>query len=295
MPLKLKCPVCGRLLGRPGTEKRLLCEGGKHSFDIARQGYANLLLPQKKGASVPGDSDMMVKARTGFLNAGYYQPFSDAVNAVCAEELRGDTVADAGCGEGYYSSRLVNATPGLTVAGFDLSKPAVSHAAASAKLAGIDNPLLGAAPGCCFGVASLFEMPLCDGSADGIVNLFAPVAGEEFARVLSDDGFLLVAVPGEEHLLGLKRAVYDRPYLNELRRDEIEGFRLTRKERVSYEAELRSNTDILNLFAMTPYYWKTSEADKAKLNGLDSLKTPVCFDLLVYRKNKKTGASSIHR
>jgi len=283
MPLKLQCPVCGRLL-RPETGKRLLCEDGKHSFDIARQGYANLLLPQKKGANAPGDSDMMVKARTAFLEAGYYSGFSDAVNRVCLEELDGDVIADAGCGEGYYSSRLAASHEGLTVAGFDLSKPAVAHAASSAKAKGLGNPLTGGKSGCCFGVASLFEMPLADKSADGIINLFAPVAGAEFGRILSDNGFLLIAVPGEEHLLGLKRAIYDDPYLNRQRRESIEGFTLARTERVAYEISLASNEDVLSLFAMTPYYWKTSPSDMAKLRGLDKLDTPVCFDLLVYRK-----------
>lgn len=277
-PENLICPVCGGKLTKKAAEKRFLCENG-HSYDIAKQGYVNLLLPQKRGTSLPGDDAGMVRARTAFLNAGYYEKFSDAVSVICREALgekKEAVIADAGCGEGYYTVRLSDklSENGITpqVYGFDLSKNAVAHAA---KTAGDKAE---------FAVASLFEMPLMSGSTDGIINLFAPVAEAEFARILKDDGFLLIAVPAEDHLFGLKAAVYDKPYKNEVRRDELEHFELLSAHRTEYEIELKSNADILSLFAMTPYYWKTSVSDAKKLEALDTLRTPVSFDLLLYRK-----------
>ncbi len=278
-----RCPVCGDGLVPEYENKCFVCRGNAgsakhHSFDIARQGYVNLLLPNQKGSTDPGDSKMMVKARTDFLDAGYYQPFSDAINRICKEMLDGKSgiIADAGCGEGYYTKRLASSLPDCEIRGFDLARDAVSHGASSARLSQINNVR--------FGVASLFDMPLSDGAAEGVICLFAPVAEGEFARIVKKNGFLVIGVPGEDHLFGLKSAIYSEPYRNALRRDELSLFEPVSVERVSYGITLRTNEDIKNLFRMTPYYWKTSEADMAKLDMLDTLETEVCFDLLAYRR-----------
>ena len=101
-----KCPNCGASLLPQRTQKPyfLRCEN-RHSFDIAKQGYVNLLLPQKRGSTLPGDSAEMVRARTAFLDGGYYRAFSDGVNRLCLDILRQNgkseaILADAGCGEG---------------------------------------------------------------------------------------------------------------------------------------------------------------------------------------------------
>src|SRR5690554_7060145 len=54
----------------------LICPN-RHSFDIARQGYVNLLPVQQKRSRHPGDSKAMVVARSRFLNSGIYQPRSE--------------------------------------------------------------------------------------------------------------------------------------------------------------------------------------------------------------------------
>ena len=275
-----RCPVCGQALEKRTDEKRYLCPSG-HSFDISRQGHVNLLLPQKRGSSLPGDSPDMVRSRESFLGKGYYEGFSDGVNALCAEALgdaRTAALGDAGCGEGYYTCRLVkslqNASVSVCAAGFDLSRDAAARGAVKSRAVG----------GISFAVASLFEMPLFDSSLDGLINLFAPAAPDEFFRVLKPDGFIIMAVPGPDHLFGLKSAIYDRPYTNEIRRDVLPGFALKKVLSVNYGITLKSHEDIMNLFAMTPYYWKTSREDVSKLNSLSELGTPVSFDILLYRK-----------
>lgn len=284
-----KCPNCAAPLVPQLSEKPcvLRCEN-RHSFDVAKQGYVNLLLPQKRGAALPGDSAEMVRARTAFLDGGYYRAFSDGVNRLVADTVRHDgtkhpVIADAGCGEGYYTARLHEMLnrEGIdgVCAGFDLSRDAVAHAAKRAKAAGAADTLS-------FAVASLFEMPIADHSADGIINLFAPVADAEFARVLKPDGFLLIAVPAEEHLWGMKQVLYETPYKNEVRRDTLENFTLTEVRRVTDTVTVADNAHIRALFAMTPYYWKTAAVDRDRLYAQDTLKTEIAFDLLLYRKNK---------
>ncbi len=277
-----RCPVCNSSLSE--DERTLQCEH-RHTFDRAKQGYFNLLI-QKKGTSHPGDDAAMVRARTAFLDGGYYAPFSDGVNALCEKALSetdatSPLLIDAGCGEGYYTNRLYatlsKVYPSLRTLGCDLSKEAVAHAAKTAKAAH--------KTACCgYTVASLFSIPAADECAHGIISLFAPIAEEEFARILAPGGFLLVAVPAERHLFGLKTAIYDTPYENELRRDAFDHFTLTHVERIAYEINVETNAHIEALFGMTPYYWKTSVADTKKLSALDTLKTEVAFDLLLYRK-----------
>lgn len=287
--LPWKCPVCGENMtchtgGEQGKPQNLICPN-RHSFDIARQGYVNLLLPQKRGAALPGDNTDMVRARTAFLSGGYYEPFSNGINALAAEALDGvksPVLADAGCGEGYYTGRLcrflLEKYPDVSILGGDLSKDAVLHGAKCARAEGIEGNVS-------YTAASLFEMPLQSGVCDGILNLFAPVADAEFARLLKPGGFLLMAVPAERHLFGLKAAVYENPYENEVRRDTLKHFTLKEVRRVSYEMTLRTREDIAALFLMTPYYWKTSRTDREKLDQLDTLRTEAAFDLLLYRKN----------
>ncbi len=283
-----KCPNCGAPLLPQLSEKpyTLRC-AARHSFDIAKQGYVNLLLPQKRGAALPGDSPEMVHARTAFLSGGYYQAFSDNVNALIGDTLANEAetapvIADAGCGEGYYTARLCEAlcARGMDAAcvGFDLAKEAVAHGARCAKAFGTADRLS-------YAVASLFAMPVADRSLSFVINLFAPVAAEEFARVLKAGGHVLIAVPAERHLWGLKEALYETPYENEVRRDILPHFTLTEVRRVRDTVTVNGTDHIRALFSMTPYYWKTSAADAAKLNTRNTLTTEIAFDLLLYRKD----------
>ena len=83
---------------------------------------------------------------------------------------------------------------------------------------------------------------------------------------------MLMVIPLENHLLELKQAVYDKVYKNEPSSFEIEGFKLLKSERVEYTADIACTEDIKNLFAMTPYYYKTGEKEQARLNTLQRLK-----------------------
>ena len=274
----LACPVCGADLKLSPNGQSLLCGGSKtHCFDGGGGGYIPLA-PRHSGG---GDSKEAVRYRTAFLSAGYYQP---AVRALCDIVKKyvpaQGAIIDAGCGEGYYSNRV--ADEGYRVAGFDLSKFAVDAAAKAAKRARGDQPSQ-----TLYGVGSVFELPLRDGCADGVINIFAPCAPEEYARVLKKDGILMVAGAGEDHLMGLKKVIYDDPYLNEGRRDlpeEGKRFRLLDKQTVTFDITLTDQAHMEALFSMTPYYWRTSPGDHDKLRDCAELTTPVTFDFFIYQK-----------
>ena len=133
-------------------------------------------------------------------------------------------------------------------------------------------------------MASIAHLPVADASCDLLLNVFAPHDAGEFARVLRPQGVLLRVIPLERHLWGLKCAVYDRPYENEVPDPALPGFVLTARRELRGTVTLRSQAEIEALFCMTPYYYKTGARDQAKLRALDTLTTETEFALLIYKK-----------
>lgn len=270
----MKCPVCGADLSVTEDRKSAVCGGArKHCFDFSKDGY--LSFPQSSGG---GDSKSAVDARRSFLDKGYYGTQMQAVADAVSKYLFKDAVIiDAGCGEGYYTESIAENADG--VIGFDLSKFACSAAAKRAKREGRDNLM--------YSTASVFELPVKDRAADAVVNIFAPCAEDEYRRVLRDGGYLFVVGAGRDHLMGLKQAIYDNVYENGERADLPENMEHVEKIVSRSDIVLENGEDIAALFSMTPYYWRTSEQDKEKLNGVRRLETAVEFEINVYRKSKQ--------
>lgn len=270
----LRCPMCQCEMGIDGNGSGILyCVGPrKHCYDFASSGYINLA-GAGKGSS--GDSKQAVRARSAFLDAGYYAPIAQKLCELLKRYVpSGGLVIDAGCGEGYYSNKI--AANGFFVAGFDLSKFAVDAAAKRAKRDNIQNSF--------FGAASVFSLPIDDESADAVVNIFAPCVENEYSRVMCDGGSLIVVHAGPEHLLGLKTAIYEQARVNELRADMPGDMQMLEQCRLKYAVELCGNETIQNLFAMTPYYWKTSKEDFEKLSNMERLTTEIDILFSVYKK-----------
>jgi len=271
------CPVCGRPLAREGTAWR--CSEG-HSFDLAREGYLNLLLAQHKKSAAPGDDKPMMTARRAFLEAGHYASFAQAINDLLCEVLAADKavrVLEVGCGEGYYLRRLAGhwqrrrPQTALTVCGLDISRPAVRLAAK-------------AMPEARWAVASSFRIPVADQSLHAVLRLFAPGDASEFHRVLRPRGLLLIATPGPRHLLGLKSQIYDEPQLHAEEESAPKGFESLERVTVRETLRLSDPADIANLFRMTPFWWRADRAAQDRLLGLESLDTDIDFQLALFRK-----------
>ncbi len=249
-------------------EKEYACSRG-HRFDIARQGYVNLLLSQRSSARSHGDDKGMIAARRAFLERGHYRPLRELLQEkVYFYTKKEGILLDAGCGEGWYTEGLSEA---YTVIGFDISKDALRWAA---KRGGFTH----------LAVASCYGMPIADDSADGLLNFFSPLAAQEYARVLKRGGHLFRAVPGERHLWELKAAVYETPLPNRPEPEDLAGFRLLERIPIRCEIALDSNEELQALFQMTPYYYRTSPQDRAKLAKYNSFTTDAEFTLLIYEK-----------
>ncbi|MBQ8372410.1 MAG: methyltransferase domain-containing protein [Clostridia bacterium] len=265
------CPKCKGKLNIVGASAR--CEAG-HSFDRARAGYYNLLLGAGGGAH--GDNREMVEARSAFLDRGFYAPLAAKVAEVaCAHLSAGGLVLDAGCGEGYYTDAVERAIAkrdgGSRVVGFDISRDAVKRAAkrnGSISLA----------------VASSYDMPLGTGEIDLLLNVFSPMAIEETKRVLKVGGVFIFVYPDVEHLFELKAAVYDTPYKNVPKEPALDGFRLLSDEGLEFLMNLDGQEDVLSLFMMTPYAYRTGAAERERLYALESLECRAQFRIAVYER-----------
>lgn len=269
------CPLCAAPLERDAHS--YTCPN-RHSFDVAAAGYTHLLPANKKHSKNPGDDKEMVAARSAFLDKGYYTPLRDALCALAVRELKktpSPALLDSGCGEGYYTAGLYQALTAAgaspSIAGVDLSKFALRRAAKRV-------------PQGEFAVASVYHLPLADQSVDLLTNVFSPLALEEFARVLKPGGSFLYVVPSALHLWEMKEVLYEKPYENPVKRDDYTGFVWHSSEEVRYTAHLDTSADIMALFGMTPYAWKTPKEGVERLGALTTLDTQIGFDIHLYKR-----------
>lgn len=258
----LACPLDGTPLHCTGSA--WTCTSG-HSFDIASQGYANLLPVQHKRSRDPGDSKEMVAARRRFLTAGFYQPIAAAVSRAVLTGLPADATInclDAGCGEGYYLRELTAAVATeqtLALLGLDISKWAVLSAAKQDRRPG-------------WVVGSNAKLPVLSGTLDRVLCLFGFPVYAEFARVLKPGGLLVQVDAGPDHLRELREIIY--PSLKPERTAEMPtpaGFNRLPTDTLRFAIELTSTEQIADLLAMTPHLFRASAEGRAAAAALTAL------------------------
>jgi 23S rRNA (guanine745-N1)-methyltransferase len=271
----LACPHCSAGFSlRAGS---LRCATG-HAFDVARQGYANLL-PAGRPGQRRGDTAEMVRARAAFLGRGHFEPLSSALAAQAARALADRTgarasgasaveqsggVLDVGAGTGHYLARVLDAVPDRPGLALDVSRYALRRAARAHPRAG--------AVAC----DAWRTLPVRTGAAALVLNVFAPRAGAELRRVLAPGGSLLVVTPTPAHLgelvsgLGLLTVGEDK-------RERVAAalgpdFTAAGSEPLEYRLSL-DHDDVAALAGMGPSAWHT---DPARLAGrIAALPDPV--------------------
>jgi 23S rRNA (guanine745-N1)-methyltransferase len=187
----LRCPHCGADLAL--AEGTVICPSG-HGFDVARQGYLNLLPGGARTGM--GDTAVMVQARAAFLGAGHYREIADGVaDAAVAASAPEGCVLEVGAGTGYYLSRVLAAMPTRLGLALDVSK----HAA---RVAARAHPRMGAVV-----CDAWTPLPVRSAVAAIVLSVFAPRGGAEIARVLRPGGALVVVTPTTAHLTELVPAL----------------------------------------------------------------------------------------
>ena len=265
--MDLLCPVCGAELNR--LDNRYVCPRG-HSFDIARQGYVNLLTVQQKHSRNPGDTREQVLSRREFLEAGFYAPIAQTLIDTAKGLGISGPVLDVGCGEGYYSARLAQAL-GAPLTGLDISKEAVRCAAGKYK-------------GAQWLCATASHIPVADGSAALLTSLFALTAPEEFHRVLEQDGYFFQVLAAQDHLLGLKRIIYDQLTFKEKdTQPEFPGFERVQSVPIQFSFTVEGK-QVQNLLSMTPHVFRISKNGAARLTNTPCLTDTASCMLNVFRR-----------
>ena len=264
--MKLICPICGNELQK--IDRSYCCEN-RHSFDIARQGYVNLLAVQQKHSLLPGDTREQVLSRRAFLEQGFYAPIAQALLEAARRYGPEGEILDVGCGEGWYCSQLAEKL-GLPLTGLDISKEAVRCAAAKYK-----GPL--------WMCATAAHIPVENHSVGLLTSLFALTLPEDFHRVLREDGLFFQVLAAEDHLLGLKSVIYDELTHKEKNTEpELPGFERLESIPIRFDFTVEGE-QIANLFSMTPHVFRIGREGAERLRNTQILQDTASCMLNVYR------------
>jgi 23S rRNA (guanine745-N1)-methyltransferase len=263
----LACPIDRERL--EFHEKRLVCKNG-HAFDIARQGYVNLLPVQHKRSKQPGDSKAMVSARARFLNSGLYEPVAVKLAEITCAQIVDDNdicLMDAGCGEGYYFDYVFNYLKvkkrggNFSFIGLDISKAAIAESAKRNKQI-------------TWIVGTNRQPPVDEASVDIILCVFGFQSFEGFNRVLKSGGKVILVEPGPDHLKELREIIYpevERTDRQDLAHGEEVGFCMLDSQRLRFKAGLVNNEQISNLLKMTPHFYRATKAGREAAGNLQKL------------------------
>ncbi len=252
----LRCPICKEELFK--KDNSFQCHN-RHNFDLAKSGYLNFNFSNKAG-----DDKELVEARINFLKLNHYSLLKDELIKLSCNS---QTLLDLACGTGYYTRDLLPTNK----YGIDLSKSAIDYAAKNDKTSN-------------YIVCSIFDTPFYDTSFDCVLTIFAPLAYKEIVRLLKPEGIFINITPGINHLYELKEKIYDKPYKNSGEIISVPSLKLIETKTLEYQVKLKSYEEIINLFNMTPYKYKTSLEDIKRLENIDQLLVTVSFDITLYQK-----------
>ena len=255
----IKCPICDNELTPNDTN--FTCNR-KHSFDKSKTGYINL---SKHSLKDQGDNNELVLSRNTFLSNNYYHELKLLLNSII-NKYKHNNILDLACGTGYYTNSYdLNSN----TYGIDLSKKAITLASKKSN-----NQFI---------IGSIFDLPFFDNSFDVISLIFAPRPIDEIYRTLKLNAVFIEVTPNVNHLIELKKALYDNVILNDVHTLQDCRFKLVYNCTCEFKMNL-DNEMVKHLFNMTPYKYKTSVNSISKLDNIDQLDVTADFIINVYKK-----------
>ncbi|HHY25519.1 MAG TPA: methyltransferase domain-containing protein [Desulfitobacterium dehalogenans] len=279
----LRCPICHnsiQLINR----KSLIC-GDKHCFDLAKQGYVNLL---SHGIKTKYNKQLF-EARKLLAQSGFFEPLNEQLCELIQMDLNLSEakpqdcslkILDAGCGEGSHLANIqqkLGKSTGMKPlgVGMDLAKEGIQMAARDYE-------------SIFWCVADLAQCPFGDQQFDVILNILSPANYSEFERILTDDGLVIKVVPGKEYLKELREIFYEetekQDYSNAKTVELFENhLKLYKTVPLRYSMTLDQPL-IGNLVHMTPLTWGAEENRIERVLKLESLEITIDLIIMVGRK-----------
>ena len=274
-----KCPVCGNEMNIVDSPS-LVCIN-KHSFDLARQGYINLLLKSNK---TKYDKDML-ESRNIISKSGFFDPMLQQISnfifkQISIARLQSGFILDAGCGEGSHLSRILAVIQSksnikLQGVGIDISKEGIRIAARDYM-----NII--------WCVADLANLPFNSLQFDIILNILSPASYTEFDRMLKDNGILIKVVPGSDYLIQLRNIFYDKTDKNSYSNEQVirlftQNFKMIENKRLSYNVVL-DGVSLKHLLNMTPLTWDIEKDKMTNVIKSGMREVTVDFHIIIGQK-----------
>ena len=252
------CPICTAQM--QVREQGSLVRTANHSFDVAKQGYVNMMTH----AATSKYSKELFESRKAVIESGLYDCLEDKI----AEKIAGaKTVLDTGCGEGSHLARIMTQLEGAIGVGIDIAKEGILIAARhySEQI---------------WCVGDLAKSPYAEESFDAILNILSPANYEEFKRLLTPGGRVVKVVPQSSYLQELRAQLYadseKETYSNAQTVVRFkESFADVSVERLTYTIPLAPEL-IPALLEMTPMGWH-----KAKNTDISLTEITIDLDILV--------------
>lgn len=260
----LVCPLCGGELFLEG--KSYKCKN-RHCFDLARQGYVNLLPVQNKHSLHPGDTKEMLEARRRFLESGKYLPLCKAIKETAKTYCKNKepVIVDVGCGEGYYTRALSDSFEGSKTIGIDIAKDGVKMACSRGR-------------DITWAVATASLLPLADKSADIVTAVFSLFMDGEYSRILKEGGIAIEVNAATEHLIEMKRIIYDDVFPQNKKPSSHDDsvFKRLYSEKHSFRFQV-DHEQLKDLLYMTPHLNRIKEENKSRLLAMDGMELTAAF------------------
>ena len=261
------CPICRENLTL--VESSLKCEN-RHSFDLAKFGYVNLVPQIKQSANYDKEN---FQNRQQILEAGFYQAILEVVSDLLSNSKNAKTILDIGCGEGFYSRKLQESHSEKTFYAFDISKDSVQIAAKSEPNWAVN-----------WFVGDLARLPIKDASMDILLDIFSPANYGEFRRVLSKDGILIKVIPTKNHLKELRQKVQDQLIKKDYSNQDIKNhfqdhFTILSSQTVSLTKPITAE-QLQTLLSMTPLLF---HIDQTKIDWSQLTEITIEAEIMVGR------------
>ncbi|MGB5445098.1 MAG: 23S rRNA (guanine(745)-N(1))-methyltransferase [Psychromonas sp.] len=266
------CPLCRTTFQQ--TNNTQIC-ANNHHFDIAKEGYLNLLPVNAKNSKNPGDNKEMMQARRAFLNTGGYfllaEKLSELLKILLADKQQAQLL-DLGCGEGYYTAYLADNLPEqFTFSALDISKVAIRYAAK--RYQNIN-----------FCVASAYDVPLADNSIDLLLRIYAPSLDSELHRLIKPLGYMVTVTPAPRHLYQLREKIYEQVNQHAEENSAPSGFNKVKQINLHYLLPIDNPQVMQNLINMTPFAWKFNQQKMQNLLAEQNWEIECDFNIEVYQK-----------